>query len=79
MAAAEMNDRFAGAVPYLRAFALTLGGHYLLKAAAVEGTEDGPRAALAAFHIRQLLPQVAGLCDVACEGAAPLYAVDLAS
>ena len=78
MAAAEMNDRFAGASPYLRAFALTLGGHYLLKAAAAEA-EDGPRHALAAFHIRQLLPQVAALCAAAREGAAPLYAYDLAS
>ncbi len=78
MAAAEPNDRYAGAVPYLRAFALTLGGHYLLKAALAEG-EDGPRAALAAFHVRQLLPQVMALCDAACEGAAPLYALDLAS
>ena len=42
MAAAETNDRFAGAVPYLRAFALTLGGHYLLKAAPPRAT-DGPR------------------------------------
>ena len=33
MAAAEPDDRFAGAVPYLRAFALTLGGHYLQAAA----------------------------------------------
>ncbi len=78
MAAAEMNDRFAGAVPYLRAFALTLGGHYLLKAAQAEGGE-GPRAALAAFQVRQLLPQVGALCDAACEGAAALYALDLAS
>ena len=78
MAAAEMNDRFAGASPYLRAFALTLGGHYLLKAAAAEA-EEGPRHALAAFHIRQLLPQVAALCAAAREGAAPLYAYDLAS
>ena len=43
MAAAEPNDRCAGAVPYLRAFALTLGGHYLLKGALAKG-EDGPRA-----------------------------------
>jgi alkylation response protein AidB-like acyl-CoA dehydrogenase len=78
MTAAEMNDRFAGAVPYLRAFALTLGGHYLLKAAVAEGDEAGPRAALAAFHIRQVLPQVAALCEAACEGARPLYACDLA-
>ncbi len=77
MAAAEPNDRFAGAVPFLRAFALTLGGHYLLKAALAEG-EGGPREALAAFYIRQLLPQASALCDAACEGAAPLYALNLA-
>jgi alkylation response protein AidB-like acyl-CoA dehydrogenase len=78
LVAAESNDRFAGATPYLRAFALTLGGHYLLKAAAAEG-EGGRRAALAAFHLRQLLPQAAGLLAAAREGAAPLYAYDLAS
>ena len=77
MVAAETNDRFAGAAPYLRAFALTLGGHYLLKAALAEAR--AARAALAAFHVRQLLPQVGALCDAACEGAAPLYACDLAS
>ncbi|HET9067073.1 MAG TPA: acyl-CoA dehydrogenase C-terminal domain-containing protein, partial [Amaricoccus sp.] len=74
MAAAEANDRAAGAVPYLRAFALTLGGWHLLRAAAAEGDEAGPRAALAAFHVRQMLPQVPALCDAAVEGAAPLYA-----
>jgi hypothetical protein len=73
MVAAATNDRFAGAAPYLRAFALTLGGHYLLKAALA----DGAREALAAFHLRQMLPQVGALCDAACEGAAPLYACDL--
>jgi hypothetical protein len=78
MVGAAANDRFAGAVPYLRAFALVLGGHYLLKAAAAEGP-GGPRAALAAFHVRQVLPQVAALCDAACDGAAPLYALDLVS
>jgi alkylation response protein AidB-like acyl-CoA dehydrogenase len=75
MATAELNDRFAGAAPYLRAFALTLGGHYLLKAAQAEPA----REPLAAFHIRQLLPQVAALCDAAQETAAPLYALDLAA
>jgi hypothetical protein len=78
MAGAEPADRFAGAVPYLRAFALTLGGHYLVKAALAEGGE-GQRAALAAFHVRRLLPQVAALCEAARDGAAPLYAFDLAS
>jgi acyl-CoA dehydrogenase len=73
MVAAESNDRFAGAAPYLRAFALSLGGHYLLKAALAEG-ETGPRAALAGFHIRQLLPEATARCEAACQGAAPLYA-----
>ena len=73
MVESRPNDRFAGATPYLRAFALTLGGHYLLRGALAEG-EGGPREALAAFYIRQLLPEVAALCEAACEGAAPLYA-----
>ena len=75
MTAAGTDDRFAGASPYLRAFALTLGGHYLLKA----GLADPGREPLAAFHVRQLLPQAAALCQVACEGAAGLRALDLAS
>ena len=74
MLEAEMNDRFAGAVPYLRAFALVLGGHYLLRAAQAEDA----RMPLAAFHIRQLMAQVGPLCEAACEGAAPLYADPLA-
>jgi hypothetical protein len=73
MAAAEANDRFAGAVPYLRAFALTLGGHYLTRAALA----DEGRAALAEVHLRRLLPAVEGLCAEACEGAAGLYAMKL--
>lgn len=77
MLAAEANDRSAGATPYLRAFALALGGHYLLRAALAEGP-GGARAALAAFHLRQLLPQVAALCDAAGEGAAGLNALVLA-
>jgi hypothetical protein len=78
MLAAPAEDRFAGATPYLRAFALTLGGAWLARAAAAEGGR-GPRAALAAFHLRQLTPQVGALCAAAREGAAPLYALDLAS
>ena len=74
IAAAAQNDRFAGATPYLRAFALTLGGHYLLRGALA----DPARAPLADFHLRQLLPQVAALGAAATEGAAPLYAIELA-
>ncbi len=71
----DLNQRFAGATPYLRAFALTLGGHYLLTAAMADGA-SGPRAALARFHIRQLMAAVIGLCAQACEGADSLYALD---
>ncbi|RED18317.1 acyl-CoA dehydrogenase [Pontivivens insulae] len=74
MVKAEPNDRFAGSVPFLRAFALVLGGHYLLRGAMVGGDED--RIALARFHIRQVMPAAIGLCAAATEGAAPLYALD---
>ena len=62
-----------GAAPYLSAFALTLGGHYLLKGALADGGA-GPRAALAAFHLGQLLPRALADCEAAVAGAAPLYA-----
>ena len=71
MLAAEANDRNAGASPYLRAFALVLGGHYLLKAALA----DAARASLAAFFIRQILPQSEAACQASVEGATPLYAL----
>jgi len=78
MLAAEINDRFAGAAPYLRAFALVLGGRYLLRGAMAEG-DGGQRAALAAFHMHRLATEVPGLCAGATAGAAGLYALDLAS
>ena len=71
--AGDINDRFAGATPFLKAFGLTLGGHYLLKAA-LGG--DPARMTLARFAIRQLLPEVAALCAAASEPAADLYALD---
>ena len=70
----DHQDRFAGAVPYLRAFARVLGAHYHLKAAIVEGAK-GPRTALAAVYIRRLLPQHAAAIAEAKEGAAGLYAL----
>ena len=69
---APMNDRFAGAAPFLRAFAMALGGHYLLKAAMA----DILRIPLARFHIRQTMQQVDALCCAAREGASDLYALD---
>ena len=75
MVAADMEDRFAGAASYLRAFALVLGGHYLLKGALA----DAARMPLAAFHIRGIMPETGGLCDAACDGAKTLHALDFGS
>ena len=74
LVAQGMEDRFAGAVPYLRAFARVLGAHYHLRAAVAAGGK-GPRTALAAVYIRRLLPQYAAALAEAREGAEGLFAV----
>jgi acyl-CoA dehydrogenase len=71
----DMNDRFAGAVPYLRAFARVLGGHYHLAAALAE--PKGTRAVLAQFYITRLLPEHVGLLMQAQCGSEGLYGLDL--
>ncbi len=71
MLAQDMNDRFGGAVPYLRGFARVLGGHFHLKAALGEPA----RAALAQFMIKRLLPEHAALLAQAREGSTGLYAL----
>lgn len=68
----DMNDRFAGAVPYLRAFARVLGGHAHLTAAM---TGDAMRLRLARFYIKRLLPEHAALLAHAHEGAGDLMAI----
>ncbi|WP_439155462.1 acyl-CoA dehydrogenase [Yoonia sp.] len=68
----DLNERFAGAVPYLRAFARVLGGHAHL-ASAVAG--DPSRQRLAAFYIKRLLPEHAGLLAHVREGADDLMAI----
>lgn len=75
----DLTDRFAGAVPYLRAFARVLGGHAHLTAAM---SGDAARTRLAAFYIKRLLPEYLGLLMHVREGAADLTAItvdDLAS
>jgi hypothetical protein len=74
LVAQDMDNRFAGAVPYLRAFARVLGGHFHL-AAALEG--DGTRARLATFYIKRLLPEHAALLAHVMEGADDLLAISL--
>ncbi|PXW68650.1 hypothetical protein C7964_103157 [Loktanella sp. PT4BL] len=68
----DLNARFAGAVPYLRAFARVLGGHVHL-ASAVEG--DASRARLATFYIKRMLPEHTGLLAHTREGATDLMAI----
>ncbi|MEQ9694181.1 acyl-CoA dehydrogenase [Shimia sp. SDUM112013] len=70
----DLNDRFAGSVPYLKGFARVLGAHYHLRAAMGEGTY-GPRAKLARFYITRLLPEHTGLLAHAVRGAEDLYAL----
>jgi hypothetical protein len=71
LVAQEMNDRFAGAVPFLRGFALVLGSHFHLAAAMAQAD----RAPLARFMIRRLLPEHGALLAQLREGAADLYAI----
>jgi alkylation response protein AidB-like acyl-CoA dehydrogenase len=71
----DMQERFAGAVPYLHAFARVLGAHLHLKAALAEGGK-GRRTALAGFFIRRLLPEHEALIAQARDGAAGLYVLD---
>ena len=68
----DMNDRFAGAVPYLRAFARVLGGHAHLTAAM---TGDEGRARLATFYIKRMMPEHTGLLAHVREGADDLMAI----
>jgi acyl-CoA dehydrogenase len=68
-----MNNRFAGAVAYLNAFARVLGAHYHLIAALAD--PDGPRAKLARYYITARLPEYAGLLDQAQIGAKDLFAL----
>ena len=70
----DLNQRFAGAAPFLRAFARVLGGHFHLKAALAEGG-NGARSRMARFYITRLLPEYAGLLAHATSGADDLYAL----
>jgi alkylation response protein AidB-like acyl-CoA dehydrogenase len=69
--ALPLNDRFAGAAPYLRGFARVLGGHVHLLAALA----DPARLPLARVMIRRLLPEHQSLFAAAREGANGLYAL----
>lgn len=71
----NMDDRFAGAVPYLHAFARVLGGHFHLSAAMAD--PGGPREHLAKFYINRLLPEHSGLLAHAQAGTDGLFDLNL--
>ncbi len=71
----DMQDRFAGSVPYLRAFARVLGGHYHLAAAMAD--QGGPREKLARFYITRMLPEHSALLAHAQAGAEGTFALSL--
>ncbi len=70
--AQDGQERGAGAVAYLRAFARVLGAGLHLKAALA----DPSRRALAAFYIQRLLPEHSALLAQAGVGAKGLYDLD---
>ncbi|MGB1209733.1 MAG: acyl-CoA dehydrogenase C-terminal domain-containing protein, partial [Paracoccaceae bacterium] len=70
----DMNDRFAGAVPFLFAFARVLGSCAHLRAAMVCGP-DHARTRLARFYITRMLPEYEAALAEARSGASDLYAL----
>jgi alkylation response protein AidB-like acyl-CoA dehydrogenase len=78
-AAPAPDDAAAGATPYLRLFATTLGGFLLaraMRAAAKTGSAEAEtRAAAARFFIGQILPPAIGLLPAVTAGAAALASV----
>lgn len=70
--AQPLEERFAGATSYLRAFARVLGAHFHLKAAMAEG---GAREALARVFITRLLPENLGALTALRAGAEGLYSL----
>ncbi|MDS9467102.1 acyl-CoA dehydrogenase family protein [Paracoccus sp. MBLB3053] len=67
----DLPERFAGAVPYLSAFARVLGAHYHLLAATRGGS-----VTLARVHITRVLPQFAADLAAARAGLEDLEALD---
>ena len=74
LAQSDLQERFAGAVPYLRAFARVLGAHMHLRAALAD-TEGGAREKLARFYMQRMLPEHTGLLAHSTSGGASLRAL----
>ena len=69
-----MNDRFSGAVNYLRFFARVLGGYYHLKAANAE-RDSNFRGKLANVYFTRLLPECQGLSVTIRKGSDDIFSL----
>jgi hypothetical protein len=67
----NLNERYAGATAFLKAFGLVLGAHYLLKGAVK--SEDLQRIELAQFYIEHVLPESHSAIKSACRGSSSIY------
>ncbi len=84
--AADVNDRLAGATPYLELLGTLTGGWMMARSALVadvqlrSGTADKDwyeqKLATAAFFLTQRLPRAIGLVPSITAGVAPLVAID---
>jgi len=73
MIAQNHRVRFAGAVPYLRAFARVLGGHVHLQSALAG--QKTVREKVARFYIKRLLPEHSSLLAQAMSGDYDVYSL----
>ena len=70
----DLFARFAGSLPYMHAWGLTLGAHYHLLGAMTEA-EPGPRTAFARAFVLRQLPEARALLAEATLGADDLVAI----
>lgn len=68
----DLNERLAGATPYLESFALVLGAFFHLKGAIADDKTQS-RVKLASFYINHILPSVFSLCKSATAGSTDIY------
>ena len=73
----NLNERLAGATPYLESFALVLGAFFHLKGAIADDKVQS-RVKLASFYINHILPSVVSLCKSATAGSTDIYKLSAA-
>ncbi|MFL2812474.1 MAG: acyl-CoA dehydrogenase [Paracoccaceae bacterium] len=67
----DLNDRYSGADPFLRAFALMLGANYMVKTLLITQQQD--KIELANFYIKNLLPFCSIESSISTFGANNLF------